>query len=72
MVVDQSKLKAICDKLKYMLANDNAEVIELIKANRDMLSSAFPNHYHHIFAGIRTFDFDSALKALKDATGALK
>jgi hypothetical protein len=72
MVVDQTELKAICDKLEYMLANDNAEVIELFKANRNMLSSAFPNHYRHIYAGISTFDFDSALKALKVATGSLE
>jgi len=71
MIVDQAKLKAVCDKLKYMLANDSGEATDLIEANGDMLSSAFPNHYRYIYAGIRSFDFESALIALKDATGTL-
>jgi two-component system sensor histidine kinase/response regulator len=71
MTVDQAKLKVVCDDLLYMLSNNNGEATDIIEENGDMLSSAFPNHYRYISDGIKSFDFETALIALKDATGSL-
>ena len=69
VIVDPEKLKAICDKLEALLVDDDAEAGTVLDVNRDLLNAAFPNHYHQIDDGIRSFDFDAALAALRAATG---
>jgi CheY-like chemotaxis protein len=68
IMVDSKKLKAICDKLETLLLSDDAEAVDLLEANTDILNSAFPDHYHKIHDSIRAFDFESALVALRAAT----
>ena len=70
VVVDRKKLKVVCDRLAAMLADDDAEAVDLLDANADLLNAAFPGHYRRIADGIRTFDFEEALAALKGAAGA--
>ena len=41
----------------------------MLDANADMLNAAFPVYYRKIDEGIRTFDFEAALKVLRIATG---
>ncbi|MBI5591288.1 MAG: PAS domain S-box protein [Deltaproteobacteria bacterium] len=69
VTVAPEQLKAVCDKLEAMLADDDAGVSEVLDVNADLLNAAFPNHYRKIDDGIRSFDFDAALAALKAATG---
>ena len=67
--VDPIKLKVVCDKLEALLADDDAEAGDVLDANADMLNAAFPVYYRKIDEGIRTFDFEAALKVLRIATG---
>ena len=69
VTVDREKLKAVCDKLEAMLADDDSEAADVMDANADLLNAAFPNHYRKIDDGIRSFDFEAALAALRAATG---
>jgi two-component system sensor histidine kinase/response regulator len=74
-VVGQAKLKAVCDRLQHLLSDDDAEAVEFLDAkanllNADLLGVAFPDAYATINDGIRSFDFDKALAALRNATGA--
>jgi two-component system, sensor histidine kinase and response regulator len=69
VTVAPEQLKAVCNKLEAMLADDDAEAGDVLDANSDMLHAAFPNHYRKIDDGIRSFDFDAALAALRAATG---
>ena len=71
VAVDPEQLKAVCDKLEAMLADDDAEVGDVLDANADLLNTAFPNHYRKIDDGIRSFDFETSLEALRAATGPL-
>ena len=64
---DRIQLKVVCDKLAAMLADDNAEAVDVLEENVELLNAAFPNHYHYIDAGIRSFEFEAALAALKTA-----
>ncbi len=69
VTVAPEQLKAVCNKLEAMLADDDAEAGDVLDANADMLHAAFPNHYRKIDGGIRSFDFDAALAALRAAIG---
>ncbi len=63
------QLKAVCDKLAAMLADDDAEAVDVLDANAELLDAAFPIHYRQIDDNMRIFDFEAALAALRAATG---
>ena len=67
--VDPEKLKAVCEKLAAMLADDDAEAVDVLDANVELLHGAFPIHYRQIDDGIRSFDFEAALAVLRVAIG---
>jgi len=69
VTVVSEQLKVVCDKLAAMLADDDAEAGDVLDANADLLNAAFPNHYRKIDDGIRSFDYEAALAALRAATG---
>ncbi len=68
IMTDSKKLKAICEKLENLLIDDDAEAVDIFDANIELFNSAFPSHYHKIHDGIRSFNFESALVALRAAT----
>jgi len=70
VTVTPQQLGAVCDKLKALLADDDAEAYDALDSNADMLYAAFPGHYSRIDDGIRTCDFKAALAALEAATAA--
>ena len=65
--VDQHKLKSVCEELAALLADDDAQACDVLDVNAEMLQAAFPNHYRKIEDGIRSFDFELALAALRAA-----
>jgi CheY-like chemotaxis protein len=69
VTVFPAQLKAVCAKLEAMLADDDAEAVDVLDANAELLDAAFPNHYRRIDDNIRIFDFEAALAALRAATG---
>jgi HPt (histidine-containing phosphotransfer) domain-containing protein len=69
VMIDPEKLKSVCGKLDALLADDDAEAADMLDANADMLNSAYPMHYRKIDDGIRSFNFEAALAALRSATG---
>jgi PAS domain S-box-containing protein len=69
ITVVPEQLKAVCAKLEAMLADNDAEAVDVLEANAELLHSAFPDHYHRIDDAIRSFDFEAALAALRVATG---
>ena len=71
VTVDPEKLKVVCDKLEALLADDDAEAGDVLEANANLLNAAFPVHYRKINDGIRSFDFEAALTALRAATAPL-
>ena len=62
--IDQVKLKAVCDKLKDLLSEDDADAGYVMYVNGNLLNAAFPNHYRKIIDCIRLFDFKAALAEL--------
>jgi two-component system sensor histidine kinase/response regulator len=66
--VDREKLKVICERLEFLLADDDASAGHLLDANADLLCTAFPDDYGTIDKAIRSFDFAKALTALGAAT----
>jgi CheY-like chemotaxis protein len=67
--VASEQLKVVCDKLAAMLADDDAGAVDVLDANAELLRTAFPNHFRQIDDGIRLFDFEAALAALRAAGG---
>jgi two-component system sensor histidine kinase/response regulator len=68
VTVDREKLKVVCDQLAALLADNDAEGADFFNVNIDLLSAAFPHHYRQIEDGVRLFDFEAALAALRAAT----
>jgi PAS domain S-box-containing protein len=68
IAIDPAKLRVVCDKLDSLLVDNDAEAVDVMDANADMLYTAFPNHYRKINDAVRAFNFESALKALRVAT----
>jgi len=68
VAVDPKKLKAVCDRLKVLLAANDARAVDVLEANADLLNAAFPDHYRKIDDGIRSFDFEAALAVLSATT----
>jgi PAS domain S-box-containing protein len=64
-----AQLGVVCDRLAAMLADDDAEAVDVLEANANLLNAAFPRHYRLIDEGIQSFDFETALAALRAATG---
>jgi len=69
--IDREKLKDVCARLDASLADDDAEAGDILDANSDLLYAAFPDRYRKIAEGVRTFDFEAALAALRAATEAV-
>lgn len=69
IMVNQQKLAAVCDHLEALLSNDDAEAINVMDANAELLDIAYPDHARKIDNSIRSFDYKAALVALRGATG---
>jgi CheY-like chemotaxis protein len=71
VTINLEKLKAVGEALEALLADDNAVAGDVLDANADLLHAAFPDHYRRIADAIGSFDFDTALAALRSATRTL-
>ncbi len=69
--VDPVHLHAVCTRLEALLAEDDAEAGDLLDAEGASLKAAYPAHWPRIDAGVRGFDFPSALAALREARGSV-
>ncbi|MDD2844392.1 MAG: PAS domain S-box protein [Rhodoferax sp.] len=69
--VDPVKLKAACDQLAPLLAYDDAAAADLFSDHADLFNAAFPTHYPALENAVKMFDFEAALRALKDALATL-
>jgi len=65
--IDQSKFSEICDQLKALLIDDDAEAMDVLDANADLLSVAFPNTFQKLADNIHAFNFEAALSTLNSA-----
>lgn len=70
--VDWDAVGEICQQLATLLAEDDAEAIDLWQDHRSVLRQAFPDHYGAIEASLNAFDFDAARDSLTAAQGSLE
>jgi CheY-like chemotaxis protein len=66
--VDPHRLKAVGDRLQALLADDDAGALAVWEENTELLHSAFPAAFEAMDRGIRAFDYDAALVALRSAS----
>lgn len=69
--VDPERLKAVCARLAALLADDDAEAGDVFDGQADLLRAAFGDACRGIEDGIRNFDFETALAALKAAASSV-
>ena len=67
VVVESDNLAAVCHKLEALLVDDDAKAVATFDANADLLDAAFPTQYRELERSIQSFDFASALAALRTA-----
>ena len=68
--VDPVQLKAVCQRLHALLADDDSEAADLLADHADLLHAALPGHYRAIDSAVRAFDFEAALDQLTAAMQA--
>jgi CheY-like chemotaxis protein/two-component sensor histidine kinase len=68
--VDVELLKTVCTQMEALLESDDSEACNLLETHADMLNAAFPGHYPKLDEGIRSLNFETALAALRAATGS--
>jgi HPt (histidine-containing phosphotransfer) domain-containing protein len=68
VVVDEKKLRSVSDQLEALLADDNAQAVDLLDAHADFLAAALPGQFKKISESIHSFDFESALIALRNSS----
>lgn len=68
--VDLVRLKPWVAQLSALLAEDDSEAAQLWDEQAQTFKAAFPKHWQAIDTGIRGFDLDAALTALRDACAA--
>ncbi len=68
VTVDPEEIKSVCRQLEALLADDNAEAVDVMDAHAELLNAAFPDHYRRIDDSIHSIDFEVALAALRAAT----
>jgi len=67
MAVDQTRLASVVSQIQRLLAEGDADAIELIETEAALLKAAFPAHFAAVDAAAKAFDFDVAATALKQA-----
>ena len=65
--LDGVQLDQVCDHLSALLAENDADALSYFQAQRDLLKSAFPEHFSMMETDISAFDFDASLETLKKA-----
>lgn len=70
VVVDADKLERVCAQLKSLLVDDDATAGDVLEANADLLSAAFPVHFRQIEDRVRAFDYETALSLLRVAVNS--
>ena len=71
-IVDQSKLKAILERLESYLTDDDAETLEFFDYNRENLKIALDKEsFEEVEIAINLFNFEHALKLIKKTKGYL-
>jgi signal transduction histidine kinase/DNA-binding response OmpR family regulator/CHASE3 domain sensor protein len=67
VVADPLYVQAVCTRLLALLADGDVEASDLLEAEVNMLHSAFPKDFVHIENAVKSFDFEGAFLALKEA-----
>jgi two-component system, sensor histidine kinase and response regulator len=66
--VERKYLDIVCTRLNQLLIDDDAESLDVLEANVELLDAAFPRHFAQIDAAIRSCNFQAAHIALTAAT----
>jgi two-component system sensor histidine kinase/response regulator len=64
-----AELQSVYVRLESLLLDDDSEATEVWESNSNMFNTAFPAEYHKIDDCIRSFNFEAALIALRNAHG---
>ena len=70
VAVDSARLDEVCARLAVLLANDDSKAARVLTDHGALLRAAFSERYQPIEDGIRKFEFESALTALRAARTA--
>jgi two-component system sensor histidine kinase/response regulator len=65
--IDRQELATVTTSLRALLAEDDAEALELFTLHAELLSAAWPADFARLEQAIRGFDFGQALSILKQA-----
>ena len=66
VAVDADQLRAVCDQLVLLLENDEGGAVDLLADHAALLHTAFPATYSALRDAVQGFDFEAALRLLRD------
>jgi signal transduction histidine kinase/DNA-binding response OmpR family regulator/HPt (histidine-containing phosphotransfer) domain-containing protein len=67
VVIDEGRLERLSSRLRSLLAEADAEAIDLMDEESSLWASAYPAHFERMSSAVRDFDFDAALVQLDAA-----
>lgn len=70
--VDPQALHTVCTQLADLLANDDAEAVDLLIEHANLLQSGLAQDFHSLNKAIRSFDFSTALNTLREAQNSFQ
>ena len=65
---DPARVRAVVDRLQALLADDDSDAGDVFDENADMFRAVYPDDYRRIDEAVKSFDYETALTALKEAT----
>jgi len=65
--VNDEILSSIVGTLSDLLGDYDSEAVDFLDRNADLLNTAFPDRFNRIDKAAKAFNFDEALKDLKEA-----
>jgi two-component system, sensor histidine kinase and response regulator len=69
-IIDPAAFQPLLTRLAMLLGDYDSEAGDLWEENAELFRSAFPEHWRKIEEGLRNFDLEAALAALRSATQA--
>lgn len=68
--VDVARIGAFMERLRFLLAEGDAASLDMVSAETGMLAAACPEHHRVIEAAIQGYDFENALRLIREAGAA--
>lgn len=66
-LINPQRVETVCEHLATLLAEDDAEALDVFRDNSEFLQACFPEQYNALESRIQSFDFEDAIRVIAEA-----